>query len=299
MQIYQLQLGYRFSGKCTLPKHKTSMFRGMFGNVFRQKVCQNLKESNCAKCPLATQCEYAKHFHNLNLHPENVEEKYRKYRNFPAKYVFFVPSSENYWKEGETITVLLSFFGMPQIEMPFLIQLLMLVENQRIDRRSPAIMRLQFIKDSGSGHLLFQRSQTNPTELKPIEWIDFSAKTAVLDFRTPCRIINQDSRVSTELNGNILGRRMQERLKLLGIGCEPYQPKWFVDELKVLEKEIHWQDVGHRSNRQKQRLKLGGFVGKVKIRCENQAFWRDLQVLEHMHLGSNTQSGYGKFQILQ
>jgi hypothetical protein len=40
------------------------------------------------------------------------------------------------------------------------------------------------------------------------------------------------------------------------------------DEVKILKRDLHWQDWQRRSNRQHTTMKMGGFVGKISLELE-------------------------------
>src|SRR5690554_2874510 len=118
MRIYQLLLKYKITDFCTLPQYKSSMFRGIFGNAFRKLVCVRKQERNCSKCGVATNCEFAKNFHNLNFTPNEVEDKYKKFSNFPPKFVFYIPEEKNEFNRHEKLEVYMTFWGAPRINFP-------------------------------------------------------------------------------------------------------------------------------------------------------------------------------------
>lgn len=276
------------------------MFRGIFGNAFRQLVCTRKDERNCSKCPVAVSCEFAKNFHNINFKPDEVEDKYKKFSNFPPKFVFFIPEEKNIFNRNEELGVYMTFCGNPKINFVLLYSALRIIEDYPVDNRTNARLQLLQIIDSSTGNYLYTDGTIKMDTMQPlyIQDVNNNVTSGVLRFLTHCRITNQSIRVSTEINESIIGRRIQERLKLLSIDSgTPYQAKWHHSELNITRKNLFWEEIRHKSNRQREKLNLGGFIGEIYIECQNLSFWRDMQKLEFLHLGSNAQSGYGKFNL--
>lgn len=300
MNIYQFKASYKLSESCTLPKYKTMKFRGIFGNAFRKLVCKNVEETNCSKCSLATNCDFASTFQRLNLNPNSVDEKYKKFSNFPPKLVFYIASKKRYWEKDEELEVIISFLGIPQIPIEMITLILMLVGQYQIDKKSNAQLILKKLIDLSNNKDIFSQKEIVNNDIQPIKFKGFDLNKTIrtINFLIHCRITNKDIRVSNDLTGTILARRIKERLKLLMIDQEkPYNCLWDINEVEIIDKDIRFEEIGHRSNRQRQKIMLGGFIGKISIKCENLNFWRDLQYLEYLHIGSNAQGGYGKFEI--
>ncbi len=300
MQIYQFKASFQLSADCTLPRYKTMKFRGIFGNAYRKMVCKKLSQRNCANCYLSLNCEFAHNFHNLNFYPEKVEEKYKRFSNFPPKFVFYVSSENRKWKKDDWLDVIITFVDYPKIHIEQLIILLLSTGQFPIDKKSEALLLLKHLFDLSDDEIIFSQQKSIQKEIKPISLfkLDLNKNTHSINFLTHCRIVNKDVPVSDNINGNIFARRMKERLKLLLIDQENnYNCKWEIDEVEIVEKDIVFEEIGHRSNRQREKIELGGFIGTLSIRCENLYFWRDLIILEHLHIGSNAQGGYGKFNF--
>lgn len=299
MEIYQLKAVFKTDRKCVLPRFKTMMFRGIFGNAYSKTKCINTKTTDCFKCYLAAKCEFAVHFHNMNFYPQNLQKKYQRFRNFPAKYVFYISEEKHYYGEGESLEVLISFIGYPQISLQDLVESLKNISDYTVDRKSEARLIFDSLSDNSSQSLLYKNDRFYSKQLikKSLKKINSDVNT--LEFITLCRISSNDMLVSNEINAYILTRRIKERLNLLTIGLEKtYQPDWQNEEVELISKDLHWLDVKHSSNRQKNKIILGGFLGQINLKCRNHTFWKDIALLEHIHIGTNAQGGYGKFTIL-
>lgn len=300
MKLFQIKLLFEISTDCTLPEYKTMMFRGIFGNAYRKIVCRNFSERNCAKCFLAANCEFAANFQNLNFYPEQVPPKYKKYTNFPPKFVFFVPDKSKKWQKGNKFLVYLTFFNYPKISLESLQTILKKLEEFWVDRKTQAKLIFDKVEDMSNNEVILTKDGIfrNTVNQIKLSYSKPASSQVKLHFVTPCRIINKNVRVKSDINEEILTRRMQERLRLLSLNTDDfYMPDWDVTHLKFIDRNIVYRDVKHKSYRQRRKLKLGGFTGSITISSEKVSFFHDLTVLSYMHIGSNTQGGYGKYNI--
>ena len=61
--------------------------------------------------------------------------------------------------------------------------------------------------------------------------------------------------------------------------------------------DLQWQDWERYSNRQKTRMTLGGFVGRVTYRGVFQPFWPFLLLGTFVHVGKGAAFGLGQYRI--
>lgn len=66
----------------------------------------------------------------------------------------------------------------------------------------------------------------------------------------------------------------------------------------ALEKSnLSWMDWERYSNRQRERMKLGGVVGKINFTGSLGKFLPYLHLAEHIHVGKETTFGLGKIAV--
>ena len=299
MEIYQLKATFKTDRKCTLPRFKTMMFRGIFGNAFKKIKHINPKVTDCFSCYLAAKCDFAVNFHNMNFHPDNLPEKYLKFTNFPAKFIFLMTDENHYYDQDSSLEVLISFMDFPRISLQDLVLIFKEISEYVVDKSSNARLLFDSLTDNTEQSLLYKNDRFYCKRLNQLKLKKITENTNTIDFTTLCRISSNSMLVSNEINSSIFARRMKERLSLLTVGLmKSYVPQWENDELDLIQKNLRWIDIKHKSNRQKSKIILGGFLGQLCLKCCNQAFWEDLSILEQMHIGTNAQGGYGKFTIL-
>jgi len=303
MEIYSIKSVYVFQKECILPVYKSMMFRGVFGNIYRDMVCLNRQEKECPRCRYKQSCNFAINFHGLNFTNEKLDTKYLKFTNFPPKFVFFIPENKTSFSFGDTMDVYITFAGKPVIDVEILYLILKKVEENQFDFNVKNEVLLSRITDLSNNEDIYYSNRILRNSINRIHIEMKPRKFPVMmtiKFHTPCRITNNGLLISNEIDGTILGRRMIERLKLLTLGNEiPYQPKWIPEDISILSKKIKWIDVKHRSNRQKKTITMGGFIGTLNLLIPSTEALADTQLLQYLHVGTNTQGGYGKFSITE
>jgi hypothetical protein len=131
-----------------------------------------------------------------------------------------------------------------------------------------------------------------------------SIDTLDLRFHTPTRIrIERHAQFS--LSFDLLIRSLLRRLSLLaevhGRGALDLDYKGLIEragQVRVRQSRLRWWDFERYSNRQRCKMKLGGFVGEIEY--EGEAISEFLPLIaagEILHVGSNTTFGLGRYMI--
>jgi CRISPR-associated endoribonuclease Cas6 len=124
-----------------------------------------------------------------------------------------------------------------------------------------------------------------------------------LRFVTPTRIKYQGSYTSHPQFHIILRTLLRRLSSLLYFHCGEELSltyKEMIDEaqrIKTLKVRVDWIDWERYSGRQEQRMKLGGFVGRVTYRGDISKFLPFLKIGEYTHLGKAAVFGLGKYEM--
>ena len=132
-----------------------------------------------------------------------------------------------------------------------------------------------------------------------------STHHCLLRFLTPTRIrIDGDAQFS--LSFDLLIRSLLRRLSLLaavhGRGPLDLDYRGLIEraaQVRVRQSRLRWWDFERYSNRQRCKMKLGGFVGEIEY--EGEAIIEFLPLIaagEILHVGSNTTFGLGLYEIV-
>jgi len=124
-----------------------------------------------------------------------------------------------------------------------------------------------------------------------------------LKFITPVRIVFE-SRLSPKLEFHVLIRRLLSRISALYYFH--HEKRFEIDfkelikkaeKVKIKESCLNWHDWERYSNRQQQRMKMGGLLGDIIYEGELKDFLPLLVLGEHIHVGKGTSMGLGRYEI--
>ena len=149
---------------------------------------------------------------------------------------------------------------------------------------------------------MYEKGKFYPKKLikYPLNFNDeINKKNFQLEFITPTRLTYDGKHIMDKLTGEILTERIRERAMLLLLLYSDIRdiPEVQKNAIEILEKKLFWREYQHRSFRQNNVNKYGGFVGEMKIKINDPTIIPYLRLLELMHLGSNAKAGFGKFNI--
>ncbi len=68
--------------------------------------------------------------------------------------------------------------------------------------------------------------------------------------------------------------------------------------VKVKESNLIWVDWERYSNRQEEKMKMGGFTGSAAFGGDFEEFSQLILIGEQIHVGKGTSFGLGKYEIL-
>ena len=86
--------------------------------------------------------------------------------------------------------------------------------------------------------------------------------------------------------------------QLLSLYGKPEEFESHYSEPKEWQPRLHWHDLPRYSSRQKTRMKLGGFMGKIFFSGSLLPFEEALlSAAELFHLGKNTSFGLGRIEV--
>jgi CRISPR-associated endoribonuclease Cas6 len=130
-----------------------------------------------------------------------------------------------------------------------------------------------------------------------------SASTLHLNFLTPTRL-KFNGHLSSTLEFHILIRNLLRRISLLSYfhcGKElELDFKGMIERaqaVKVKESNLTWVDWERYSNRQEEKMKMGGFTGSAAFAGDVEEFSQLLMIGEQIHVGKGTSFGLGKYRL--
>lgn len=117
-----------------------------------------------------------------------------------------------------------------------------------------------------------------------------------IKFLTPLRFKNNgklSKTVNCEELINLINRRLQTLYKLADKEYIPIAYKYQINE-KI---NVKWREQERYSNRQKQRMSLGGLIGEISVEFIPHEYRELLIAGELIHVGKSTALGLGKYKL--
>lgn len=310
---------YQFHIKCSskieLPSYSGSTLRGGFGHAFKRIACP-FKKKDCNDCLLVNQCIYAYVFES----PLPADSEIMKNTStIPQPFILEPPNvGKRIFEPGERIDFGLTLIGKAVNYLAYFVyafdelgriglgrgrgkyELLEVCKRAVLQRDELA--RDQIVYDNESQKLSNLTNLSTWTELvngnKPL------SNGLTLFFKTPTRIKYQNH-LTKKLEFHILVRNLLRRISMLsyfhcGYKIDVVDFKGLIDRAKsvrIQEESIYWDDWERYSNRQQQRLKLGGFCGSLVYKGDISDCWPFIKLGEVVHVGKGTAFGLGKYSI--
>ncbi len=297
----------RAEERIQLPPYKGAAFRGGFGYAFRKVVCA-LKRKPCDDCLLKARCVYAYIFETP---PPSGTKVMRKYTRAPHPFVIEPPADRrSRFEQGEIIPFEIILIGKAVEYLPYFIYTFETLGGMGIGRERgkyhlESVRRDEVKIYDGATKTLTpvppggaERGQ-DPAE-------ESGADRITLEFVTPTRIL-YNKHLTVDLEFHILVRNLLRRIALLSCfhcGGNPDDIDFRAlirkaESVKVRRRNLRWVDWERYSTRQKTRMKLGGFIGKVIFEGDLMPFIPYIRIGEDAHVGKATSFGLGKYEIIR
>lgn len=303
----------------SLPPYKGSALRGGFGYAFKKATCV-LRNATCDSCLLKEKCAYSYIFETS---PPSDSAIMRKYPRAPHPFVLEPPEDDRtLYSPKDRILFGVILMGRAIDYLPYFIYSFDVLGQTGIGKGKgrftlkevrtswPMAARDHPSPEKGHAALLYDgESRTLKMAPSSLTWEDLlhnaiPPEHVKLSFRTPTRI-RYSGHYTLELEFHILIRNLLRRIATLsyfhaGESLE-LDFRSLIEQakkVKVEDRSLQWLDWERYSQRQKTRMKMGGFVGSVTFRGELEAFWPFLVLGQVIHVGKGTAFGLGRYEIL-
>jgi len=302
-QKYSLQL--RAVDRIRLPPYKGAAFRGGFGYAFRRVVCA-LKKKTCDDCLLKARCVYAYIFETP---PPPGTKIMRKYTRAPHPFVIEPPEgNRTTYEPGEILPLEIVLVGKAIEFLPYFIYTFETLGEMGLGRERGKF-HLETVLQGGEKIYdgATQTLKTPPEPPRPANAMKERTGldgTIALEFLTPTRI-RYNKHLTVDLEFHILIRSLLRRIALLSYfhcGGDPEKIDFpgligRAEKVEVARRELEWGEWERYSTRQKTRMKLGGFVGRIDFAGDLAPFLPYLHLGEGLHVGKATSFGLGRYRI--
>jgi len=283
MHLLNLSCSYILSEKLPVDRNLSSAFRGIFGNQLKKTLCLQ-KNITCEQCSF-DDCLFKVMYGN--------EEKDITYRPF-------IISHES--TTDNKVIVTYKFFGTFLSKLESIIHVLFKIDQSSLRIGDEFIdYRLEEISDSEKiiwkedGKYLKKPATVNLNNLKDCQG------NILLHFNTPLRL---------KINNNLMRKFDWEQIyKTTYRRINELNESFFDNQLRVPEfllnhaiktyADFTWKENYRYSERQNQKMTLGGLIGEVILKGVDPDTGRILRLGEQLHIGKQTTFGLGKYSIIE
>lgn len=288
-----------------LPEYAGSTLRGAFGHALRRVACMT-REKDCKPCALYRTCPYPQIFET----PPPEQHTLQKFSQIPNPYIIEPPTwGERTYTRGETLQFNFVIAGRACQQLPFIVLAWQRAFQQGIGKGDGAAT-LTLIEQLTAQEAVPIYSLAQPileahqTELTLPAIADIS--TVTLNIATPLRLQDNGKPLGPELlkpRDFLIG--LVRRIALISeFHTGHVLPLDFAALVQHAEtvsdtKELRWLDWTRYSNRQQQKMSLGGVVGRWKLSGELALFLPFLYLGQWLHVGKNATFGLGKYQLTE
>ena len=292
-----------------LPEYKGSTIRGSFGHIFKQVACTCQTEKH------EEDCIYSYVFETS---PPKDTVVLRKYESIPRPFVFeTIYDPRTYFSPGERLAFSFTLFGKAIEYLPYFVYSLQEMGKQGLGK----------FKQSMSLRQVFQLNVYRDFEIlvydgnkeriynawKPLYGEEILNKVNVngdkqdltVHFITPTRIKSKGEYKEVAPDFDELMKSIVRRFSAISYFHQDMilemDYKSFFElssHIKLLKQNSVWTDWERYSNRQNERIKLGGITGQALYSGDFKLFSNWLTIAEWIHVGKNPVFGLGKIKVV-
>ncbi len=303
----------RDENELILPSFTGTTIRGGFGFQFRKIVCLKKELQKCNECALKKVCAYAYIFETS---PPEDSEKLKKIQDIPRPFVIEPPEgNKKIYKRGETIIFNLILIGKGVDYLPYFIFTFKELGKRGFGSRKgkyflekvSTLMDIEeenfkTIYDGKEGVLLSSYKTWDLSFLMRKREIK-DTEILTMNFLTPTRI-KHNAKLVEDPDFHHIIRSLLHRISSLSyfhcgeeLSLDFHEMIEKAGEIKKVKSDLKWKEIERFSRRQKTKMKLGGFVGKVVYKGDFRDFVPFLILGEQVHVGKSCTFGFGKYRI--
>jgi len=303
LKVTPLRFRLETLGPFHVPEYKGALFRGGFGQYFRDLICVT-RAPVCTGCPHLTSCPYSLVFETPVIAGQFTV--LRKYPNAPHPFVLTPPlDGRTAIGAGAKLDLGVTLIGRGIDYLPHFIRV---VEEMGRDGRYGGRFRLQSVVaatepettvyDGGIRQYLNEVPAWKPAEA------DGAVRRIALEFLTPLRIRTEgryNLRPDFVAVTHSLLRRVHLLCAIYGDGTASDDLSWTrallrqADTVKTERADFRTYQWDRRSGRQGRRVQMDGVLGTLVAQGELTELTLYFRLGEWLHVGNGTSMGLGKY----
>jgi len=287
-----------------LPLFKGHLLHGVLHNALRRLVCIMNPKQPCATCPVSATCVTTRIFEPS--FPGKPPDFLKGIQTPPRPYVLFCGNQHRRIATGEFLEFDLILVGLAIQYYSYMIAAVKKMAERGIGRGRHKFALVDVLFREGSKSVSFYEGDLITRKPLSASVFDSSggyADKAMITLQSPLRLKSK-SGFMTDIHLNMLARRIMRRIRSLA-SCYSNERQNdrsadslpIMNEIKVVQSDLHWRPMVRYSGRQKQTMPFGGLLGSFLIEGELTRLLPLLRAAETLHVGKSTTFGYGKIRV--
>ncbi len=299
---------YEFRFKVTTPfarpDYAGSMLRGIFGHALKKITCI-YPSADCKDCTMYQTCTYPEIFET----PPKAH-KIQAFSQIPNPYIIEPPPlGKHDYLAGEYLIFNMVLTGKALKQFSLVILAMQQAFKTGVSRQngSADLDEVYLLDSENNKQLIFScRNETIQAHEQQllITLPNTNISQAQLHFKTPLRIQQNSKPVrAKQLSARQLLVSLARRINLLNdfhndqILIQDFKALVAQAETVTIEHGLKWHDWIRYSNRQQQKMRLGGLIGEVALFGDLTEFYPLLYLGQWLHLGKNATFGLGGYEL--
>jgi len=299
LDVLDLDFRFRATQAGRLPDPAGPMARGAFGFALKRLVCV-MRGRPCSGCSLERACIYPSVFAPA---PPSDTKVMRLYEKAPPPFVMQVPEGAGRVAVGGMLSLRLVLIGAAEKAAPFAVLALGEAASRGFGKDRLTFELVDILTREGSPAVdvngrLTAKSRTIETPPSP-------QSPVTVRFLSAVRLQSDGSLMTAERFAP--APFLMAAVRRIGLLAEFYGRPLVADfrtlkeraqEVTLLDADLKWSDATRYSSRQKQRLQVGGLVGRVKLDLATaQELWPYLHAVTVVAIGKATSMGLGAIEV--
>ena len=292
---------------------KSSALRGAFGSQMKALVCRWPNACQEA-CQGKNSCPYGYIFETS---PPDDSVVLRKLQNVPRPFIFRTPEDRRtHLPAGAQFSFELVLIGYCIRLLPYFVAIFQTLGNQGLGRNrgrfhlakvealSPYQNQSALVYDAGSGLIREVDASVNAEDTTDHAQQFSSTSQLTINFLTPAQLVEKRKKILRDPPFAVLIRTLLARVSSLSsFHCgEAFEVDFraLIDQastVSIANQDVEQTEWSRFSNRQKQRIEMGGFMGSVTYTGDLGAYIPLLALGELIHVGKKTVFGNGQYKI--
>lgn len=303
------RLTFKAEEKGHLPAWLGSAWRGLLGHALKSSVCTTgLRQ--CSPCPLQTTCPYPEIF---EPRPPAENPLLKRFQTAPAPYTLHAGAGGNI-ERGDELAIDLSIFGQRRDHAGLVTRALILGATSGIGTRSLGLSLQSLAELDLHGRekmTTLATLDTDPSDhLQPMKQLPDCPGKVDLVFETPLRLRIKNRYVGPDqlCFGDFFSHLLRRTSMLLAFyGQEKNRDddidyKGLVEIGRTIEfrqKQLEWQELARHSSKQKQKIPMGGVVGRTTLSGEAiEPLWPLIWLGQWLGVGKGVTMGLGRYRLI-